>query len=262
VHAADDNDDVPVVRVRAMHVATYADAVATMHAVLAVHVGGVAGITGAVVTKTSELGWGACGKPLPTTRWVVDTIGASFVDVARVPLVDQTRLYCNDVLAMNEALGIEVARAVLVSELRAVIEDNGSYVNHRHIALLCDVMTYRGDVASFTRHGLGRSDAGFLARCSFEETIEVLHTAATFGDRECIRDKGVTANIIFGQMAPVGTGCFHLLLDTDALERSAPRVEPERPVAVEARRDAPISVPRSVGRPPTPDEDAYVPSTP
>jgi hypothetical protein len=72
----------------------------------------------------------------------------------------------------------------------------------------------------------------------------------------------VTANIIFGQMAPVGTGCCHLLLDTDVLERSTPRVEPERPVAVEARRDAPISVPRSVGRPPTPDEDAYVPSTP
>jgi DNA-directed RNA polymerase II subunit RPB1 len=225
VHASDDNDDVSVLRVRAMQVLAYADAVATMQAVMAVHVGGVAGILGAVVTKTSELGWGPCGRPLPTSQWVVDTIGASFVDVARVPLVDQTRLYCNDVLLMNQVLGIEVARAVLVSELRAVIEDNGSYVNHRHISLLCDVMTYRGDVASFTRHGLGRSDAGFLARCSFEETIEVLHTAATFGDRECIRDKGVTANIIFGQMAPVGTGCCHLLLDTDMLEQSLPRSE-------------------------------------
>jgi DNA-directed RNA polymerase II subunit RPB1 len=163
---------------------------------------------------------------------------------------------------MNEVLGIEVARAVLVNELRAVIEDNGSYVNHRHIALLCDVMTYRGDVASFTRHGLGRSDAGFLARCSFEETIEVLHTAATFGDRECIRDKGVTANIIFGQMAPVGTGCCHLLLDTGVLERSTPRVEPERPVAVEAHRDAPIPTSIVPGRHDAAEDDEYVPSTP
>ena len=262
VHAADDNDDAAVVRVRARQPGTYADAVATMHAVLAVHVGGVAGISGAVVTKTSELGWGACGRAMPTAQWVVDTIGASFVEVAKMPLVDKSRLYCNDVLAMNEVLGIEVARAVLVNELRAVIEDNGSYVNHRHIALLCDVMTYRGDVASFTRHGLGRSDAGFLARCSFEETIEVLHTAATFGDRECIRDKGVTANIIFGQMAPVGTGCCHLLLDTDVLERSTPRVEPERPVAVEARRDAPTSASTVASRRAAMDEDEYVPSTP
>ena len=265
VHSADDNDNEAVIRVRAMQAGTYADAVAMMHAVLSVHVGGVAGISGAVVTKTSELGWGACGRPLPTAKWVVDTIGASFVEVAKVPLVDKTRLYCNDVLAMNEVLGIEVARAVLVNELRAVIEDNGSYVNHRHIALLCDVMTYRGDVASFTRHGLGRSDAGFLARCSFEETIEVLHTAATFGDRECIRDRGVTANIIFGQMAPVGTGCCHLLLDTDMLERSTPCVDSriERPLAVGTHLEAPCArAPHAVVAPAQDDDDAYVPTTP
>jgi DNA-directed RNA polymerase II subunit RPB1 len=263
VHCSDDNDDAAVLRVRAMQRGTYADTVATMQAVLAVHVGGVPGITGAVVAKTGELGWAPCGRPMPTSQWVVATVGASFAGVARNPLVDTRRLYCNDVLAMNAVLGVEVARAVLVNELRSVIEENGSYVNHRHISLLCDVMTYRGDVASFTRHGLGRSDAGFLARCSFEETIEVLHTAATFGDRECIRDKGVTANIIFGQMAPVGTGCCHLILDTAALESSTPHAAPAAaaPAPAAPKREAlRISVEHHAAA--CAAGGAYVPTTP
>ena len=36
----------------------------------------------------------------------------------------------------------------------------------------------------------------------------------------CIRDSlsGVTENIIFGQLAPYGTGCFDLMMDTEMLK--------------------------------------------
>lgn len=52
-----------------------------------------------------------------------------------------------------------------------VISFDGSYVNYRHLALLCDVMTARGHLMAVTRHGINRQDIGPLMRCSFEETV-------------------------------------------------------------------------------------------
>jgi DNA-directed RNA polymerase II subunit RPB1 len=49
-----------------------------------------------------------------------------------------------------------------------------SYVNYRHPALLCDLMTHRGSLVAITRHGINRADTGALMRCSFEETVEIL----------------------------------------------------------------------------------------
>ena len=41
-------------------------------------------------------------------------------------------------------IGIEIAHRTLLDEIEAVIADGGSYINYRHIALLCDVMTACG----------------------------------------------------------------------------------------------------------------------
>ncbi|KAK2510963.1 hypothetical protein Q9966_016770 [Columba livia] len=51
-----------------------------------------------------------------------------------------------------------------------VISFDGSYVNYRHLALLCDTMTSRGHLMAITRHGVNRQDTGPLMKCSFEET--------------------------------------------------------------------------------------------
>jgi hypothetical protein len=56
-----------------------------------------------------------------------------------------------------------------------VISFDGSYVNYRHLALLCDVMTSKGHLMAITRHGINRQDCGALMRCSFEETVSILH---------------------------------------------------------------------------------------
>lgn len=52
-----------------------------------------------------------------------------------------------------------------------VISFDGSYVNYRHLALLCDTMTCRGHLMAITRHGINRQDTGPLMKCSFEETV-------------------------------------------------------------------------------------------
>lgn len=41
-------------------------------------------------------------------------------------------------------LGIEAVRKAIEREMNNVISFDGSYVNYRHLALLCDVMTAKG----------------------------------------------------------------------------------------------------------------------
>ena len=50
----------------------------------------------------------------------------------------------------------------------------GLYVNYRHLAMLCDVMTAKGHLMAITRHGINRQEVGALMRCSFEETVSLI----------------------------------------------------------------------------------------
>lgn len=72
-----------------------------------------------------------------------------------------------------QVLGIEAVRKALERELYHVISFDGSYVNYRHLALLCDTMTCRGHLMAITRHGINRQDTGPLMKCSFEETVRL-----------------------------------------------------------------------------------------
>lgn len=76
-------------------------------------------------------------------------------------------------------------------------------------------MTVRGYLTPVTRHGINRADNGALMRCSFEETVEILLDAAAFGELDDCR--GVSENLILGQMAPAGTGEFDVFLDQSML---------------------------------------------
>lgn len=150
------------------------------------------------------------------TQWYLDTSGSALREVLAVHGVDTTRTYTNDLYQIIEVFGIEAARSALVKELTNVLAFDGSYVNHRHIALLVDVMTYRGVISAVTRHGINRADTGALMRCSFEETVEILLEAAATGELDDCR--GISENVMLGQMAPMGTGNFDVFLDPKMLE--------------------------------------------
>lgn len=145
------------------------------------------------------------------SEWILDTSGTALREVLWVDGVDTSRTYSNSFEEILNVFGIEATRSLLVRELTQVLAFDGSYVNHRHLALLCDVMTARGVLMAITRHGINRSDTGALMRCSFEETVEILLEAAASGDLDDCR--GVSENIMLGQLAPMGTGEFDVLLD-------------------------------------------------
>lgn len=183
---------------------------------------GVPGIDRAFMLEGTRLMVGEDGAELAIkddprcTQWYLDTSGSALREVLAVDGVDATRTYTNDLWQIVEVFGIEAARSALVKELTNVLGFDGSYVNHRHIALLVDVMTYRGTISAVTRHGINRADTGALMRCSFEETVEILLEAAATGELDDCR--GISENVMLGQMAPMGTGNFEVLLDPKMLE--------------------------------------------
>lgn len=74
-------------------------------------------------------------------------------------------------VVLVKVLGVEAVRKAVEREMNHVISFDGSYVNYRHLALLCDIMTCRGHLMAITRHGINRQEVGALMRCSFEETV-------------------------------------------------------------------------------------------
>ena len=152
------------------------------------------------------------------TEWVIETDGTNLLEVFQQDDVNFTRVTSNDINEIYDVLGIEAVRRALLTEVRAVLRPYDIYVNYRHIGVLCDVMTQRGFLTSITRHGLNRAELGPIRKSSFEETVEILLEAGLYGERDTL--KGITENVLVGQLAPLGTGCFDLLLDLDQIEKA------------------------------------------
>ncbi|CAN3372452.1 hypothetical protein DIURU_005052 [Diutina rugosa] len=149
-------------------------------------------------------------------EWTLATDGVNLAEVMQVEGVDYTRVRSNNFIEVLQVLGIEACRGALFKELKDVIEFGGSKVNYRHMALLIDVMTSRGHLMAITRHGINRADTGALMRCSFEETVEILLEAGAAAELDDCR--GISENVMLGQMAPLGTGAFDVMVDDNMLQ--------------------------------------------
>ena len=148
-------------------------------------------------------------------EWVLNTNGINMIEIFTQNDIDTSRSYSNDIYEIYELLGIEAARTVLLNEIREVIENSGENVNYRHMSLLCDIMTNRGNLMSIDRFGINRGNIGPLAKCSFEETTDQLFKASIFGEIDNLL--GVSGNIMMGQIPPCGTGDSKIIIDESKL---------------------------------------------
>ena len=228
----DDNDDEQIIRVRSIRDKADADdddmeedvmlKRLETHLLDKLTIRGVPGIERAFINKNARLiempdgSLKAKQGDADCEESYLDTTGTALRQVLAVEGVDTRRTTTNQLHQIIDVFGIEAARSALLSELTNVLAFDGSYVNHRHLALLVDVMTYRGSIAAVTRHGINRADTGALMRCSFEETVEILLEAAATGELDDCR--GISENVMLGQLAPMGTGHFEVQLDPKMLE--------------------------------------------
>jgi DNA-directed RNA polymerase II subunit RPB1 len=144
-------------------------------------------------------------------EFIVETLGSDLRRVLRLPLVDKKRCTSNDIWDIFRVFGIEAVRSAIIREVKFQLENFGIAVNSRHLALLADTITSGGQLMSISRNGINRVYSSPFRKCSFEETVDILIEAAVFADIDTL--KGVTENIMMGQLCHMGTGSFDLVMD-------------------------------------------------
>ncbi|KAI7041256.1 beta and beta-prime subunits of DNA dependent RNA-polymerase [Hortaea werneckii] len=136
--------------------------------------------------------------------------------------VDGYHTTTNSIMEVRDVLGIEAARSSIISEISAVM--GGMDIDPRHMQLLADVMTYKGDILGITRFGLAKMRDSVLQLASFEKTPDHLFEAAVRMKKDEIR--GVSECIIMGQSMSVGTGAMSVVRPLGITEEDVrPRVE-------------------------------------
>jgi len=152
----------------------------------------------------------------PITQYILDTDGSNFLEIMNHPYVNGNAVLSSHVHDIYENLGVEAARAILLSEITTLFMEAGG-VDYRHLGLLCDVMTRNGKLMSVDRYGINKNDIGPLAKSSFEEVEKILLKAALFGEVDPVI--GVSANIMTGQPIRGGTTFSEILFDEQVFMR-------------------------------------------
>ena len=154
------------------------------------------------------------GGYVPTKQYILDAEGTNLLEIGLNPNTDPFQSFSNDVHEIIDVFGIETARIALYEEFMEVFVNEP--VNYHHMITLIDTMTAPGYILSADRTGVNKNEEmGVLAKSSFEETAKHLFNAAISADFDNMR--GVSANIMFGQKPPCGTGFVDILIDETKL---------------------------------------------
>lgn len=166
-----------------------------------VRVKGISDVTHVVIRKEGD-------------SYVLYTEGSNLQDGLEVEGLNPHRIYTNNLREIHQVLGIEATRNAIIKEAMSVLNEQGMDVDVRHIILVADMMTGDGSIRQIGRHGISGSKNSALARAAFEVTIKHLLGAGIAGTRDPL--KGITENVILGQLIPLGTGSIDLLMNPQA----------------------------------------------
>jgi DNA-directed RNA polymerase subunit A" len=170
-----------------------------------VMVKGINDVTHVVIRKESE-------------GYVLYTEGSNLLDALEVQGIDPHKVYTNNLREIFQVLGIEATRNAIIQEAMSVLKEQGMDVDIRHIILVADMMTADGTIRQIGRHGISGSKNSALARAAFEVTVNHLLGAGITGTKDPLR--GITENVILGQLIPLGTGAIDLLMNPNATPKA------------------------------------------
>mmetsp|Transcript_1747 Transcript_1747/g.6542 ORF Transcript_1747/g.6542 Transcript_1747/m.6542 type:complete len:1342 (+) Transcript_1747:2667-6692(+) len=108
-----------------------------------VDVEGLPGARRAVINDVNE------GAGTPKYNLLVE--GDCMLRVMTIPGVRGEETTCNHVAAVEKTLGIEAARKTIMNEIVYTMESHGMSIDVRHVTLLADVMSFRGEVLGIQR---------------------------------------------------------------------------------------------------------------
>ena len=177
---------------------------------------GINGITNVLPRKLQNMVTIDNDKYVQNDCWVLDTTGTNLMDVLAFDFIDNKRTFSNDIKEVFAVLGIEAARQVIYNELTEVMEFSGVYINYHHLSILCDRMTSNHNLVAIFRSGILNDNIGPISKSTFEVHTEVLLDASRHAEFDHMR--GVSANVMMGQLGTYGTGMFNVVLDIDAMK--------------------------------------------
>lgn len=137
----------------------------------------------------------------------LETDGSNYSQLLGLPFIDYSQAVSNNIWEIYHTLGIEAARQFLIEEFMSIMEG----INVCHIQLLAEKMTFLGTITSITRYSMRNEESGPLQKCSFEESLDNFCRAGVYGQMEST--KGVSASIICGKIAQIGTGMCELKMN-------------------------------------------------
>jgi len=172
-----------------------------------IHLAGINGVRDYYVQKDT------------TNRWYVETIGNNFLELLGNPCFEYYHTMSNNMWDIYNCLGIEATRQYLYEELWNLVTSDGAFINPCHILLLVDIMTHHGNIVSISRYGMKKEQRGFLARSSFEESVEHFLNAAFFSEKD--RLKCVSSSIICGKRSNMGTGLCDVKVDLNMIDNNS-----------------------------------------
>jgi len=174
-----------------------------------------AALTGVIVQGISTIGRAVINEEevtrqgRPGKKYTLLVEGRGLGTVMGTPGVDGTNTESNNICEVLGTLGIEAARMVIIKEVDYIMASYGISIDKRHLMLLSDVMTFKGEVLGITRFGVAKMRESVLMLASFEKTADHLFDAAVHAREDAI--VGVSECIIMGVPIPLGTGLFKLL---------------------------------------------------
>ena len=147
--------------------------------------------------------------------WTLQTTGSNLLKILAEDYIDSSRTISNDIKEVYDVLGIEAARQIIYNEIMDVMKASGVSINYHHLSLLCDRMTSNEGMVSIFRSGILNDNIGPISKSTFEVHTEVLLTASRHADFDHMR--GVSANIMTGQLGNFGTGSCGIVLDLEKM---------------------------------------------
>ena len=145
------------------------------------------------------------------SKYFVETEGTNFLEILKLPYVDQSTIITNHMWDVYEICGIEGTRKFLFEELKNIVSSDGTFINPCHLDLLIDLMTFNGLIQSISRYGMKKEQNSVLTKSSFEESLEHFSKAGFFSENELV--KSVSASIMCGKRSNIGSGLCTLKMD-------------------------------------------------
>ncbi|HLX55282.1 MAG TPA: hypothetical protein VKR58_15165, partial [Aquella sp.] len=144
-----------------------------------------------------------------------ETSGSDFYSVLKMPDVDITRSYSNDMREILLYFGIEAVRSYIIRDLIKLVKMSDTYIDPRHTTLIADWMTAIGMLTPLTPKGMKKHELGALANAAFREPMKGFKNETMYNKID--RLSGITGPLTVGNRIEVGTGIVETV-DVDLIK--------------------------------------------